>query len=110
VGCGSAQSGEASSPRPAPAGHSWRRWDPWPTRSCPWVSSWGCRPGPEAALWPGSPAVVLLAVDSKIVPEVATVIRGTLAGSIRAVNYAFYCAALAATVLIADDLLPPHQP
>jgi uncharacterized membrane protein YccC len=51
-------------------------------------------------------AVFLLTVDTKIVLGVVTVILGTLAGSIRAVNYAFYCAALAAAVLIAEDL--PH--
>ena len=51
-------------------------------------------------------AAFLLTVDTKIVLEVVIVILGTLAGSIRAVNYAFYCAALAGAVLIADDL--PH--
>jgi Fusaric acid resistance protein-like len=52
-------------------------------------------------------AVFLLTVDSKIVLEVAIVILGTLAGSIRAVNYAFYCAAMAGMVLIAVDLAHP---
>jgi uncharacterized membrane protein YgaE (UPF0421/DUF939 family) len=52
-------------------------------------------------------AVFLLTVDNKIVLEVVIVILGTLAGSIRAVNYAFYCAALAAAVLIATDLAHP---
>jgi len=51
-------------------------------------------------------AVFLLTVDNKVVLGVAIVVLGTLAGSIRAVNYAFYCAALAAAVLIAEDL--PH--
>ena len=51
-------------------------------------------------------ALFLLTVDNKIALEVVLVILGTLAGSIRAVNYALYCAALAACVLIADDL--PH--
>ena len=51
-------------------------------------------------------AVFLLTVDNKIALEVVLVILGTLAGSIRAVNYALYCAALAGAVLIADDL--PH--
>jgi uncharacterized membrane protein YccC len=51
-------------------------------------------------------ALFLLTVDTKIVLEVVTVILGTMAGSIRAVNYACYCAALAAAVLIAEDL--PH--
>ena len=52
-------------------------------------------------------ALFLLTVDNKIVLEVVLVILGTLAGAIRAVNYAFYCAALAACVLIADDLPDP---
>jgi uncharacterized membrane protein YccC len=52
-------------------------------------------------------AVFLLTVDTKIVLEVLTVILGTLAGSIRAVNYALYCAALAGAVLIAEDLPNP---
>ena len=51
-------------------------------------------------------ALFLLTVDTKIVLEVVIVILGTLAGSIRAVNYAFYCAAMAGMVLIAEDL--PH--
>jgi uncharacterized membrane protein YccC len=51
-------------------------------------------------------ALFLLTVDTKIVLEVVTVIFGTVAGSIRAVNYALYCAALATAVLIAEDL--PH--
>jgi uncharacterized membrane protein YccC len=51
-------------------------------------------------------ALFLLTVDTKIVLEVILVVLGTLAGSIRAVNYALYCAALAAAVLIAVDL--PH--
>jgi uncharacterized membrane protein YgaE (UPF0421/DUF939 family) len=37
---------------------------------------------------------------------VVIVILGTVAGSIRAVNYALHCAALAGAVLIATDL--PH--
>jgi uncharacterized membrane protein YccC len=52
-------------------------------------------------------ALFLLTVDTKIVLEVLTVILGTLAGSIRAVNYALYCAALAGAVLIAEDLPNP---
>ena len=51
-------------------------------------------------------ALFLLTVDTKIVLEVVIVVLGTLAGSIRAVNYAFYCAAMAGMVLIAEDL--PH--
>jgi len=52
-------------------------------------------------------ALFLLTVDNKVVLGVVTVIFGTLAGSIRAVNYAFYCAALATCVLIAEDLPNP---
>jgi Fusaric acid resistance protein-like len=52
-------------------------------------------------------ALFLLTVDNKIVLEVVIVILGTLAGSIRAVNYAFYCAAMAGMVLIAVDLAHP---
>ncbi len=52
-------------------------------------------------------ALFLLTVDDKTVLEVVIVILGTLAGSIRAVNYAFYCAAMAGMVLIADDLADP---
>jgi hypothetical protein len=55
-------------------------------------------------------ALFLLTVDSKIVLEVVLVVLGTLAGSIRGVNYAFYCAAMAGMVLIADDLPHPHRP
>jgi Fusaric acid resistance protein-like len=51
-------------------------------------------------------ALFLLTVDTKIVLEVVVVILGTLAGSVRAVNYALYCAAMAGMVLIAEDL--PH--
>jgi uncharacterized membrane protein YccC len=52
-------------------------------------------------------ALFLLTVDTKIVLEVVIVILGTVAGSIRAVNYALYCAALAGAVLIAEDLPNP---
>jgi uncharacterized membrane protein YccC len=52
-------------------------------------------------------ALFLLTVDTKVVLEVVTVIFGTLAGSIRAVNYALYCAALATAILIAEDLPNP---
>ena len=51
-------------------------------------------------------ALFLLTVDNKIVLEVVIVVLGALAGSIRAVNYALYCAAVAGAVLIAADL--PH--
>jgi Fusaric acid resistance protein-like len=51
-------------------------------------------------------ALFLLAVDGKSGLEVVIVILGALAGSIRAVNYALYCAAVAAAVLIGMGL--PH--
>jgi uncharacterized membrane protein YgaE (UPF0421/DUF939 family) len=51
-------------------------------------------------------ALFLLTVDSKTGLEVVMVVLGALAGSIRLVNYAFYCAAVAGTALIAMDL--PH--
>ena len=48
-------------------------------------------------------SVFLLGVDSTII---LGVVVGGLAGAIRAVNYAWYCAAVAGTVLIAEGL--PH--
>ena len=51
-------------------------------------------------------ALFLLTITNKTALEVVIVILGALAGSIRAVNYALYCAAVAGTVLIALDL--PH--
>ena len=51
-------------------------------------------------------ALFLVTVDSKIVLEVVVVVLAALAGSIRGVNYALYCAAIAGAVLIAVDL--PH--
>ena len=54
-------------------------------------------------------ALFLLTVDTKVVLEVVIVVLGTLAGSIRAVNYAFYCAAMAGMVLIAEDLPNPSN-
>jgi hypothetical protein len=51
-------------------------------------------------------ALFLLTVGSKYALGVVIVILGALAGSIRAVNYALYCAAVAGAVLIAMDL--PH--
>lgn len=52
-------------------------------------------------------AVFLLGVDSKIALGAVIVVLGGLAGAIRAVNYAWYCAAVAATVLIAEDIGHP---
>jgi roadblock/LC7 domain-containing protein len=51
-------------------------------------------------------ALFLLALGSKTDLEVVIVILGALAGSIRAVNYTLYCAAVAGAVLIGMDL--PH--
>jgi hypothetical protein len=51
-------------------------------------------------------ALFLLTVDSKHALEVVIVLLAVLAASIRTVNYAFYCAAIAGFVLIAMDL--PH--
>jgi uncharacterized membrane protein YccC len=51
-------------------------------------------------------SVFLLGVDSKIILGVVVVVLGGLAGATRAVNYAWYCAAVAGTVLIAEGL--PH--
>jgi Fusaric acid resistance protein-like len=51
-------------------------------------------------------AIFLLSVDNKHALEVIVVLFAALGGAIRMVNYAFYCAAIAACVLIALDL--PH--
>ena len=51
-------------------------------------------------------ALFLLAVDSKTALEAVIIVLAALAGSIRLVNYAFYCAAVAGAALIAMDL--PH--
>jgi hypothetical protein len=51
-------------------------------------------------------AVFLLAVDNKIALAVVIAVLGALAGAIRTVNYAWYCAAVAGAVLIGLDL--PH--
>jgi Fusaric acid resistance protein-like len=50
--------------------------------------------------------VFLLTVDNKYVLEVVIVFLGAVAASIRGASYAFYCAAVAGTVLIATDI--PH--
>jgi hypothetical protein len=52
-------------------------------------------------------SVFLLSVDSKIALGAVIVVLGGLAGAIRAVNYAWYCAAVAGTVLIAEDIGHP---
>jgi hypothetical protein len=51
-------------------------------------------------------AVFLLTVHNKIALALVIVILGALAGAIRTVNYAWYCAAVAGAVLIGLDL--PH--
>jgi uncharacterized membrane protein YgaE (UPF0421/DUF939 family) len=51
-------------------------------------------------------AAFVLTVDNKVALAVVIVILIALAESINLVNYAFYCAAVAAAVLIAVDL--PH--
>jgi uncharacterized membrane protein YgaE (UPF0421/DUF939 family) len=51
-------------------------------------------------------AVFLLAVDTKIALEAVIVVLGALAGAIRGMSYAWYCAAVAGAVLIGLDL--PH--
>lgn len=51
-------------------------------------------------------AAFLLTVDTKIALEVVIAVLSALAGSVRAVNYAWYCAAVAGAVLIGMDL--PH--
>ncbi|MCU7725791.1 FUSC family protein [Actinoplanes sp. KI2] len=60
-----------------------------------------------AAIGAGVATAFLLGVDSKIALGVIIVLLGGLAGAIRAVNYAWYCAAVAATVLIAEDIGHP---
>lgn len=52
-------------------------------------------------------AVFLLTVDSKIALAAVMVVLGGLIGAIRAVNYAWYSAAVAGTVLIATDIGHP---
>jgi hypothetical protein len=52
-------------------------------------------------------ACFLLGVDNKHALEVVVILFGVLGGAIRFVNYAFYTAAIAAAVLIAEDLPNP---
>jgi hypothetical protein len=52
-------------------------------------------------------ALFLLTVHNKHVLEVVIVVLAALAVSIRTVNYAFYCAAIAGAVLIGIDLAHP---
>jgi uncharacterized membrane protein YccC len=52
-------------------------------------------------------ALTLLTIDRKGLLELGIVVLGTLAGAIRTVNYTLYTAAIAAVVLIANDLSHP---
>ena len=61
---------------------------------------------PARSLAPWSLPSCLLTVDNKHVLEVAVMLIFTLGVAIHGVNYALYCAAIAAGVLIAIDL--PH--
>ena len=54
-------------------------------------------------------ALVLLAVDNRTALEVIIVVLFALAGSIHAVNYAWYTAAMAAAILIAMDVPQPSN-
>jgi Fusaric acid resistance protein-like len=51
--------------------------------------------------------LVLLTVDNKHVLQAIVVVLAAFAGSFRAATYAFYCAAVAALVLIAEDVTHP---
>jgi len=51
-------------------------------------------------------AIFLLAVDNKHALEVVVILFGSFAACVRGANYAIYCAAVAAAVLIGMDL--PH--
>jgi len=51
--------------------------------------------------------LALLTIDRIGLLELSIVVLGTLGGAIRTVNYAFYTAAIAAVVLIANDLSHP---
>lgn len=52
-------------------------------------------------------ALFLLTVDNRHVLQVIVVVLGAFAASFRAATYAFYCAAMAALVLIAEDVTHP---
>ncbi len=49
----------------------------------------------------------LVSVDNKHVLEAVIIVLAALAGSVRSVNYAIYCSAMAALVLIAAGLGNP---
>jgi uncharacterized membrane protein YccC len=52
-------------------------------------------------------ALALLTIDRKGLLELGIVVLGTIAGAIRTVNYTLYTGAIAAVVLIANDLSHP---
>ena len=54
-------------------------------------------------------ALFVLTINNKHALEVVIIIFGVIAASIRCVNYALYCAAVAAAVLIAMDLPQPSN-
>jgi hypothetical protein len=62
-----------------------------------------------AIIGAGTAALFLLTIDNRHALEVIIIIFGAIAASIRAVNYALYCAAVAAFVLIAMDLPNPSN-
>jgi len=63
----------------------------------------------EAIIGALTAALLLFTIDDTHVLEVAIIIFAAIAVSIRGVNYALYCAALAAAVLIGIDLPHPHD-
>jgi uncharacterized membrane protein YgaE (UPF0421/DUF939 family) len=64
---------------------------------------------PGAIIGADTAALLLVTIDNKLALEVAIIIFCALAFSIRGVNYALYCAAVAAAVLIGLDLPHPHN-
>jgi Fusaric acid resistance protein-like len=62
-----------------------------------------------AVIGAATAALFLLTIDNRLALVVAVIIFSALAVSIRGVNYALYCAAVAAAVLIAIDLPNPSN-
>ena len=52
-------------------------------------------------------ALALVAIDSRRLVEIVIVILASIAGAFRGANYAIYCTAMAAVVLIVDDVSNP---
>jgi len=52
-------------------------------------------------------SIVVLTIDNKLALEIIAVILVTAGAAIRSMNYAWYCAAIAAGVLIAVDIPNP---